>query len=133
MSFDLAAQRGIIDNLKASAGLSALVGTRIYDFVPQKPTFPFVNIGEDALTEFDTSSHDGAMVEATIHTWSNAKGKRETKEIQGAIRNSLHKATLTFSGFTIVFCHWLNSQSFLDADGTTRHGVCIYNLYIRED
>ena len=133
MSFDLAAQKGIIDNLKASVGLSALVGTRIYDYVPQKPTFPFINIGEDSLTEFDTTTEYGARIAATIHTWSNNRGRKECKDIQAEIRNSLHEATLTFPAFTIDICRWESSQSFIDADGTTRHGVCIYNLYIQEN
>lgn len=132
MSLDLVSQKALLDQLKAYAPLAALVGTRIYDYVPQKPDFPFVNIGEDDLAQFDTTTNNGAKIAATIHTWSSIRGYKECKGIQAEIRSALHDASLTAAGFVFEYCLWESSQSFIDADGVTRHGVCIYNLYLRE-
>lgn len=132
MSFDLACQKVVLTDLKADADLRAALSTRIYDFVPQKVTFPYISLGEDALTSLDTSSNDGAMVTLTINTWSTARGRKQTKEIQAHIRRILHKADFTLTGFIFSYCNWESSSSFIDSDGETRHGVCIYNIYLTE-
>lgn len=132
MSLDLVCQKAVLDQLKAHAPLAALVSSRVYDYVPQKPTFPFVNVGEDALAATDTSTSNGASIAATIHTWSGSRGRKECKQIQSEIRAALHTAALSAAGFVFEYCLWSDSQSFIDADGVTRHGVCVYDIYLRE-
>ena len=45
-------QAGIYNRLTGSAALTALVSTRIYDFVPPTAQPPFVKIGEDTAIDW---------------------------------------------------------------------------------
>jgi len=132
MGFDLACQKVVLAALKADSDLSLFMSNRIYGYVPQKVSFPYISLGEDALSEFDTSDADGALVSMIINTWSNARGRKETKLIQGHIRRILHKIDFTESGFVFHYCYWENSNSFMDSDGETRHGVCTYSIYLKQ-
>lgn len=128
-------QGAISSNLKANAALSALV-QGVYDAVPQfddsgnNANFPYVTIGEDNVNEFDTDTELGSDATVTIHTWSRARGRKETKQIQGAVYDALHRQSLTVAGFNFVDCHWQSSTSFLDSDGKTRHGVQTFRMLI---
>lgn len=132
MSFDLVIQKSLIDTLKNDTQLNRII-SNVYDYVPEKPTFPYISIGEDSLTELDTSSHDGASCALYIHTWSAQKGRKQTKAIQGHIRRILHRVELEHFNYSFHYCRWESSQSFIDADGVTRHGICLYNIFIQED
>lgn len=118
--------------------LNADLSTPVYDYVPQdsdsgsSTPFPYVTIGEDVVTEFDTDTDSGGNVLITIHTWSRAKGRKECKDIQGAIYTSLHRQTLAISGYNFIDCFFVSEQSFFDTDGYTRHGVSSYRILIDE-
>jgi len=132
MSFELAVQSAIYTRLNSQLGYN------VYDSVPQQVDssqgFPFVTIGEDTLNEWDTDEQNGADVTITIHTWSRYYGRKETKEMQGAIYTALHRqqTNLSYSGYLFVDCFFLSSESFLDTDGQTRHGVQTFRVIIRE-
>ena len=130
MSFELSVQKVLLDTLRTSPVLKAL-GAEIYEHVPQQARLPYLTLGEDTITAFDTSSTYGAEISAKIHTWSLSR--TETKRIQSDIRAVLHHAELSIAGYQWHYCYWVNSQSFIDADGDTRHGVCLYHLYITEE
>lgn len=130
MSFEIAVQQAIHDQLAGNAPLMALV-TGIYDEIQQdNSAFPYVQIGEAQHTEFDTDTTIGELVTATIHVWSRTPGKRETKAIQGAIFDALNRASLTATGFSFITCERLSSETFKDADGITRHGVQQFKIIL---
>ena len=133
MSLEIAVQNAVISALNGSSELSEIVSTRIRDHIPQKTAFPFVQIGDDDLTMQDTSTTTGAAVLVTVHTWSNTSGRTETKEIQGEIYSALHQAELTNAGYIFHGCQFVSSQSFIDADGTTRHGVSVFSIQLDKE
>lgn len=138
MSFELAVQTAVYDKLKAHTGYPAnLVG--IYDMVPQKlkscdtyqdSQFPFVTIGEAIHEEFDTFTSLGNTVVITIHTWSRFRGRKEIKTIQGQIYEALHRRELSYTGYDLISCDALGSETFYDADGLTIHGVQTFRILI---
>jgi hypothetical protein len=128
----LEVQTAIFAILDADATLSALV-TGVFDDVPESYTdFPYVTLGEDVLTEFDTDGLLGFRVSVTIHCWSQYKGQRETKLIQDAIYRALHHIDVTVSGYNMVLSRQVDQTSERDPDGMTRHGVQTFEILIRE-
>lgn len=106
----------------------------VYDDVPQDlSAFPYVTIGEDVLTFNDTDTDRSNNVSITVHTWSRERGRKETKQIQSQIYDSLHLANLVKAGYNFVVITEQSSTTFLDADGLTRHGVQTFKLIIEED
>lgn len=129
MSYELAVQKVVFDALTNYAALSALV-TGVHDSVPQNTAYPYVTVGEDVHNEWDTGTTIGSNASISIHSWSRARGRKETKQIQAAIYDVLHRSDLTIAGFKIDTIEWESSQSFVDADGLTRHGVQIFRILI---
>jgi len=135
MSFESVVQQAVYEKLSNDVDLNAqIVG--VYDAVPQleQPDneFPYVTIGEDVHTTIDTDTELMNSVSITVHVWSRFDGRSEAKKIQGLIYNALHRANLTYTGFKFVTITQTQSQTMMDADGHTRHGVQTFNLMIEE-
>lgn len=119
-------QKALYDALTGSP-VAAMV-TGIYDHVDQGTAFPYVVMGEDAASEWDTDTELGADSLLTIHSWSREKGRLQTKEIQEAIYTVLHRAELIIADAIFYSLDWQFSDSFLEPDGETRHGVMRFRL-----
>ncbi len=137
MSFEITVQKALYDRLSTdSAILTKAVG--VFDEVPQAldsgspDIFPYVVIGDDQTIAWDTDTELGAEITATIHTWSRYSGKKEIKELQGLVYNALHRSKDYLAGYEVVLGQFLQSQSFLDADGKTRHGVQTFRILIEK-
>ena len=94
--------------------------------------FPHIVIGDDSHVSIDTDTENMNLVSIVVHTWSRYRGRAEVKEIQGYIYNSLQRAALSQPGFKFVNIMQSGSESFLDSDGLTRHGVQTFTLIIEE-
>jgi hypothetical protein len=133
-SFALVTQKSIYDKLSAD-----ILTIPIYDDVPQpsdggkKTDFPYITIGEDVTTYNDTDTDRSVNVSITIHVWSRSRGRKETKEIQALIYDSLHNSNIVQAGYNFVIITEQNSTTQLDPDGRTRHGIQTFNLIIEED
>jgi hypothetical protein len=110
--------------LTGDATLTALVGTRVFNHVPQETAFPYVVIGETTLVPFDSKTTEGAEVVLTIHSWSRYRGSKEILDIQKAVVDVLDKASLTVTGHSLVQLRVAFADNFEDpGDDKTRHGV----------
>jgi len=129
-----AVQQAIFAKLGADAAVKALIGdpARIYDHIPDAPTFPYVGIGEAFSDQFDTKSWDGMDQDVVLHVWSRYRGKKEAKQIMGAIHDALNKQPLTVTGHNFVLCQFTFGQVFDDPDGLSRHGVARYRVVTHE-
>ena len=118
-------QKAVYTTLRADSALQAFIGNpaRVYDHVPQDSLFPYVVIGEATGREFDGKSEDGMEQTLTLHSWSRDRGMQETKEIMAAVVDALDQVALTVTGHTLVLLRFEFSDTFLDPDGLTRHGV----------
>ena len=131
MSFELAVQSVVYDTLSNDAALLALV-SGVYDDVAQNQSFPYVSIGDSTHNEDDTDGTLGDVATTSIHSWSRGRGKKQTKEIQGAIYDALHRTKPIYAGYDIIAIDWEGSQSFIDADGKTRHGVTTFKILLQK-
>jgi hypothetical protein len=122
MSFDLITQKKIYE------ALSGVISCPVYDNAPQGSAFPYVTIGEANLTDNDTDSTQNVYISYVIHVWSRADGRKEIKTIMGEIYNALHLTKFSESGYSFTENYFLSSDSFVETDGKTRHGVQTFKL-----
>jgi hypothetical protein len=147
MSAESEIQKAIYSELIEDSALATLLAKNandsslpaIYDAVPQPKDagsdipFPYVVIGDDTLIDWDTDTSVGKEATITIHSWSRYRGRIEVKNIQGAIYDALHLSQLNVDGYDTVLCFSEYSESILDPDGLTRHGVQRFRLIIDKE
>lgn len=102
---------------------SALAPTRVYDDVPPNTKMPYVVVGDDTAAQWDSALGRGEDLTLTIHAWSNYRGKREVKLLMAQIKDALHDQALSVAGHQLVQLTFEFVETFVDADGVTRHGV----------
>lgn len=119
----LQVQKAIYNLLKNSAPIAALVKKRIYDTVPNKRTFPYINLEPfDSITE-ETKDQDGQMHNVQIDTWSRYRGQTQTRELIAAIRNAVHRVPLSINNGDVIFSYVNNTRLLMDSDKRTIHGI----------
>lgn len=147
MSAEYEVQKSVYLALRASTNLSALLAKdvndktkpAIYDNVPEAvdsgsdSVFPYVTIGDDTFLEWDTDNSVGKEATLTIHSWSRYRGRKEVKEIQGAIYDVLHLSNLIITGYYSVLMLSEYSETLVDPDGLTRHGVQRFRLIMEKE
>jgi len=126
MSAELEVQKAIFSTL------SAALSTTVYDNVPDNAVAPYVVIGDDTFVQMDTDLIVGFEATITIHSWSKYRGRAEVKTIMGNIYDALHRAEFTVQGYNLLGCDCEYSETFLESDGVTRHGVQRFRILIRE-
>lgn len=129
----LETQTAIINLLKASNAVANKVKTRIFDTVPDKVTFPYINIPPfDSPTE-ETKDKDGQVHNIQIDTWSREKGQKETRELIKAIRAAVHRVPFTITGATVLFNYVNNTRLLMDSDKRTIHGIVEMQIKVLSD
>jgi hypothetical protein len=126
MSAELEIQKAVF------ARLNNALSVPVYDAVPDNAVAPYIVIGDDTLIEFDSDGANGFEATITVHTWSIYRGRFEVKQLMGLIYNSLHRAELNVQGYNLLGCDCEFSETFLESDGVTRHGVQRFRILIRE-
>jgi Protein of unknown function (DUF3168) len=136
-----AMQQAVYDALRDDTVLQTLTGevpARIYDDVPDElwaspepggDFLPYVVIGLATAREFDTKTEDGCDQTLMIHTWSRYQGLMETKQIMAAIVDALDQQSLSVTGHDLVQLRFELSETFLEEDGVTRHGLQRFRAY----
>ncbi|WP_435007986.1 DUF3168 domain-containing protein [Tundrisphaera lichenicola] len=134
-----ALQAAIYARLTGFSALTALIGAgKVYDFVPQAATAPYVVIGDDTLTFEGTKTENGWDCTLTIHCWDFEKaGRKSVKSILSAIYDALHRqeASIAVTDFTLVELRSEFEETFQDttvegANDRFYHGVARYRALI---
>lgn len=103
-----ALQAAIYTRLKNYTALTNLIGaSKVFDFVPQDATPPYVVIGDDTSIDWSTKTETGWEATLTIHCWDFQKqGRKSVKAILSAIYDALHRqeSSITVTNFTLVLC-----------------------------
>ena len=100
--------------------------------VPDNVFGLYVVIGNDTHIEWDTDDEIGWESTVTIHAWDNdnsTRGFAAVKGLMGDIYSSLHRAELDVQGYNFIGCSFEFSDTFIDADGLTRHGVMRFRIF----
>lgn len=99
-----------------------LCGGRVYDSVPENPTFPYITIGEENTVDDGNTCDDGWDVYADVHVWSRGVGFPEAKRVMAEARDRL-AGIWAISGHTLIAAEVERTGVFRDPDGLTSHGV----------
>lgn len=127
-------QTAIYQKLSGTAALVESV-KGIYDQTPQEneklggEKFPYVCIGDDHFSPWDTDTELGFEAAVTIHVWSRSGGRKQNKIIQCLIYAALHRQPLAISGYSALTPTFTGEDTFLDADGLTQHGVLVFQIF----
>lgn len=103
---------------------------KVYDDVPEGVVFPYVTIGDDTTIAWDGDDWIGGNHTLTIHVWTRTAGRREGKQIMDAIDTRLNRFALTVGTANVLLCDAEFSDTFMDPDGITRHGVMRFRVMI---
>jgi hypothetical protein len=125
----------VVAKLRAAAGVTALVGQRIYSGVPESETLPLVVVSVTAQ-EWDTKDMSGwdATVEVTAH--SDGRGAKESLSIAKACHSVLHRAgswSMGTDGGAMVLFQRIRTESRPAADGLGFQTANIYQALINQD
>ena len=116
-----ALQQAVFATLSVSDGIKEIVGDppRLFDAVPRSSAFPYIVVGEDGESNWDTATEAGSEHTLAIHVWSRAGGRKEIKLAAEAVRQCLDGASLALTGHTLVDLRYLSAQFARDSDGET--------------
>jgi hypothetical protein len=130
MSPTLELQGAIVARLKATGAVTALVGSRIYDPVPEGATFPYVSMGPADEIQIDADCVDAVEVTFILDAWSRESGFVQVSRIADAVRDALHKYVPTLSINALVEINHAITRRFRDPDGKTSHAVMEFTATI---
>lgn len=122
-------QQAIYGRLTGYAPLMAVV-TGVFDWVPENQAMPYVTIGDDTTVDRSDKTATGQDVTLTLHVWADARGRKAVKVIMGLIYAALHRHDLAVAGHTLISIDHDFSETFLDEDGVTYHGVIRFRALI---
>ena len=118
-------QQAIYTALTGDPTLMALIAG-VHDHVPQGAVFPYVTIGESTARDWSAVGIVGVEATLILHAWSRARGRKEVKQILSEIHRVLHDADLTVPGHHLLYLRFEFSESRLDTDGFTYHGISFF-------
>lgn len=118
-SISFALQQAIFAALSASSDLQALIGNRLFDYVPPDSVFPYVVLGDGSEADWSTATENGTEHAIQIDVWSREPGHKEAKQIADVIRTTLNNAALAVSGVTLIDIRYLTTDFSRESDGQT--------------
>lgn len=120
-------QKAIYAALAADAAVTTLLGgARIYDDVPRGIEPPYVTFGQSTVRDWSTGTDPGHEHLFTLHVWTRVNGERLAHQVMSALRDRLHDAVLSLTGFKLVNLRHEFSDVIREPDGETIHGVVRY-------
>lgn len=104
----------------------------VFDAVPDNQALPYVVIGDQTETPFDTMGKYGAANLLTVHAWSEAAGYKEAQGILSRLNYLLDGVALTITGYSHVGTVYDGAETVREPDGVTRHIIARYRVYVQE-
>lgn len=122
-----------IAKLRATSAVTALVGTKIYDRVPEKKdgtpnvASPYISMGPTTTIPDDYDCVDGEEITFQLDAWSwgsgEAYGSVEVRKIADAVKRALHDADLALSNNALVTLRHELTRILRDPDNVTNHAA----------
>ena len=132
-----------IEHLKQNAVLAAMVGSKIYDPVPEKQspsglianvTCPYISMGPVTAISEDFDCHAGLEITMQFDAWSwgsgEAHGSAEVRKIAGSMRDDLHNSELTLETNALVTLTHELTRIMRDPDGITNHAALQFTAIV---
>lgn len=131
-------QKAVYAALSGNAPLTAIIGSgRVFDSIPDRQAFPYVQIGDAQLLPFDSHNQDGVEGTFTVHSWSRntvggARGRAECQSMMGAVYEAFQDINLSVTGYRVIVLKFDFSDVLVDPDGLTYHGVTRFKIMMGE-
>lgn len=129
----------IYSKLSGTAGVTALVSTRIYPvLIPQNAALPAIaysvsNRPLDANAKDRSAAHDVATV--TFNIWADAAFEQDAysklDSIDSAIRTAIDFVTATAGSVTCETCKYIGSEDTINEERTILGRVSTYQMTIK--
>lgn len=128
-----AISEAVYQKLINAAGVTAFVGSspaRIWDKIPDAPTYPYIRVGDDQAVGDSNSCWDAWDFYVTVHIFSRHPQypRLEAKDIANAVAIALgnNDALISPAGFDVAEVALEQSRTFMETDGVTAHGVMTF-------
>ena len=118
-----ALQTAVFAKLSTDNNLTAVLGAKVFDDIPENTLYPYVQLGEDTAIDYSTKDQTGSEVTVNVDVWSRYRGSLEAKNIMDRIHTLLHDSSLSVTGSNFINMRFEFSDIIRDPDGITRHGV----------
>lgn len=136
-------QLAALNKLRQTTALVAMVGSKIFDRVPEKTAggvivpdvaSPYISFGPVSVTPDDVECSDGEEITFQIDVWSwgsgLAYGSVEARQIAGLVKKALHKADLTLAVNAFVSIEHVLTRYLRESDGKTNHAAIQFTAII---
>lgn len=128
----LALRQTLVAALREDAGVAELVAGRVYDHVPSREVFPYIQIRTDQSRAWDTSNDRGAEIMVEINVWSRQEGRRECEIVLQAVLDALQDRSLTLTDHRLVNLEWSSSRVIPEEGGQTYFGFASWRAATEE-
>lgn len=117
-------QKAVRDFLLADPDISVLVGSRVYDGVPEEPGNPYVAFGSSDYADDRANCIDGLRETLQIDVWYEDQARlRRCKALTWLIWSKLQGASLSLATHALADLNVFLAKVEADPDGITAHGV----------
>src|ERR1700748_2277244 len=121
-------QAAIRDRLLGVGEIRALIEDRVFDRIPNGPTFPYVSFGEIQVIPETAEGIDATQTFVVLHAWDRFKSSSATRSLARLIIAVLHDADLTLPEGQLQSLLLQSSRPFPDPDGLTMHAVLTFDI-----
>jgi hypothetical protein len=136
-------RRAIIAALRASVDVQAVVGTRVFDYVPAEPVYPYIRVGQIATSiPYEDTCSIGMESQLLIHGFTSSNLVGSDAGIPVADTSSLGKPILAVLDeqdldLDNAFTLWLRLENFQvlqdQADQAVKHCVWRFSFVTGQD
>lgn len=124
---ELALQKSCNTRMRAAAAVTALIGTRFYDGVPSRPTFPYARMNPPQVVDEKNSASAMKEVFFEIRVFSRKRGRVEVGRIVKAILGEM-ETDLTPTGFGVAYQNHVDTRYMDEPDGLTQSAVIRFEI-----
>lgn len=122
-----------IGRAKADPNISGVVGTKVYNHVPDNTAPPYIRVQWGDVS--DAGDKDSQFVEGslTFDYWTEADGDKTVLDMINYITDEFHQVPLVLTqGSTNCVLTRETYNTFLEGDGLSHHGIITFSLYIED-
>jgi len=132
MSASTALQKAVYQALQADAGLTALVGDRVYDVPPSGATKPYISLGPSSFYPERRDCMTARTESIQVDVWAGDHMDRAPcKRICDAVVSALDAVNLSLDDpYACGRCDLVLARVLDDPDGITKHGVLQFEVEV---
>lgn len=121
-------ERQMVKKLKDNSTFLSLVPGGVHSYIPEKPSYPYVRIGDALEQKFNTFGRNGRETEIKLYVFSTKQTDEEVLDIVSAADDLLDDSTLSLTGWTPILISWESTQIIIEQDMKSRYAVVTYRI-----